>query len=393
MVNSFKTPSAIFAFLLLGLFAPTHAQKQAPKSYASIATDGEGYAGPGRAAANDLPGPIIRIGILAPLHGERKPEGDAMVAAAQMALRDAAPRGVVHGHHVALAVEDSSGPSWGKVSDAVIRLVLEDEAVALITSTSGADAHISEQVGNRVGVPVLTLAADATTTQADIPWIFRMGASDKAEAQLIANELYNVRRIGHILLITQHGHDGDRGTTAMSHAAADLRSIEPVVVTLSEDQLDIDAAVQKIHVNSPQAIVIWTNTITAARLLPALRAAGVTSPCYLSEDASFSIPNVASLEFPGGEVWKIAEDVRISPTRQAFASGFQQSTGRSPNAIATRTYDAVTLIVEALQAVGPNRARVRDQLSRGPAFEGMSGKISFDREGNNQVASHLVKLQ
>jgi len=388
MVSSFKTPHAAVACLLLGLFAPTHAQTPAPKPYASIATDGEGYAGPGRAAANDLPGPVIRIGLLAPLHGERKPEGDAMVAAAQMALHDAAPRGSVHGHHVAFAIQDSSGPSWGVVSDAVIRLVLEDEAVALITSTSGADAHLSEQVGNRVGVPVLTLSADATTTEADIPWIFRMGASDLIQAQLIAYELYSVRHLGHILLITQQGRDGDRGAISMRHAAADLGAIEPKVVTLDEDQPDLNAFVQRINANPQQAIVIWTNTSTAARLLSALRAAGVSVPCYLSEDASVRIATNS-----GDEVWAITEDIKTDLNRPAFAKRFQQSTGLSPNAIATRTYDAVTLIVQALQVVGPNRARVRDELSRGSFSDGISGKITFDRQGNNQIAMHLVKLQ
>jgi branched-chain amino acid transport system substrate-binding protein len=393
MVSSFKTAHPAVAFLLLGLLVPTHAQTPAPKPYASIATDGEAYAGPSLAAENDLAGPVIRIGLLAPLHGERKPEGDAMVAAARMALQDASQRRSVHGHPVALAIEDSSGPSWGVVSDALIRLVLEDEAVALITSTSGADAHLSEQVGNRLDVPVLTLSADATTTEADVPWIFRMGASDETQAQLIAHELYSVRRLGHILLITQHDHDGDRGAAAMRHAAADIGAIEPAVVTLDEDQPSLDAVVQKLHVDSPQAIVIWTNTSTAARLLHALRVAGVTTPCFLSEDASFAIPNVAAPESSGGEVWKIAEAVRASPRYQTFASRFHRSTGLSPNAIATRTYDAVTLIVQALQAVGPNRARVRDRLSRGPAFDGMSGQISFDREGNNQLALPLAKLQ
>jgi ABC-type branched-subunit amino acid transport system substrate-binding protein len=210
---------------------------------------------------------------------------------------------------------------------------------------------------------------------------------------LIAHDLYSVHHFGHILLITQHDYDGDRGVTAMHHAAAGLGAIEPTVVKLDENQPDLDALVKTIEAESPQCIVIWTNASTAARLLPALRIAGIRLPCYLSEDASLAIRIVHSPESPGGEMWKIAEDVRISPRHQDFAKRFQQSTGLSPNAITTRTYDATTLIVQALHGVGPNRARVRDQLSLVQAFDGMSGEITFDRQGNNQIAMRLVKLQ
>jgi ABC-type branched-subunit amino acid transport system substrate-binding protein len=261
---------AVFAALLqLGFAAPTYAQTTTPTPYASLSAEVERYAGPGRASTNDLTGQVVRIGLLAPLQGPRKAEGDAMVAAAQMALRDNASRSLLRGRRIELAVEDSGVPSWGTVSDAVIRLMLTDEAVAVIASTSRADTHLCEQVGNRIGVPVLTLSADPTTTQIDIPWIFRMGPSDAQQAQQVAQD----------------------------------------------------------------------------------------------------IPTVA---------------------RKSFASRFQQSTGIAPIQVASETYDAVTLTVLALQTAGPNRARVRDQIARTINYDGVSGRISFDREGNDAPAPHWV---
>jgi ABC-type branched-subunit amino acid transport system substrate-binding protein len=261
---------AVFVALLqLGLAAPMHAQTTPPTPYASLSTEVESYAGPGRAPTNDLTGQVVRIGLLAPLQGPRKAEGDAMVAAAQLALRDTAFRRPMRGRLIELAVEDSGVPSWGMVSDAVIRLMLTDEAVAVITSTDRADTHLCEQVGNRIGVPVLTLSTDPTTTQIDIPWIFRMGPSDAQLAQQVAQD----------------------------------------------------------------------------------------------------IPTV---------------------TRKSFASRFQQSTGIAPSQAASETYDAVTVTVLALQTAGPNRARVRDQIARTNNYDGVSGRISFDREGNDAPAPHWV---
>jgi branched-chain amino acid transport system substrate-binding protein len=385
--------AAWIALVLSGFAAPAHAQTSPPQPYASIAIDGEGYAGPGRSSANDLSGEILRIGLLAPLHGARKPEGDAMLAAAQMALHDATPRGLVRGRRIELAVEDASGPSWGMVSDAIIRLVLKDDALAVITSSSGADTHLVEQVGNRVGVPVLTLSADATTTQIDIPWIFRMGPSDAAEARLIAHDIYSVRKLHNVLWITQHDHDGDRGLEAMRRAVVEIGAPSPTNLVFDQEHPDWISTLQEIQDKSPQAIVVWADSATTARLLPALQAAGIKALCYLSQDASADMAAASPSDRASADLWTTAAGGTTFVNDKTFASRSHEATGASPNRVAAETYDAVTLTVRAFQQAGPNRARVRDQLSRVHAYDGASGQITFDREGNNVTALHLAKIR
>jgi branched-chain amino acid transport system substrate-binding protein len=385
------TPAVIVALLLSA--APAHAQSAKPAPYASISTEIESYAGPGRASANDLTGEVVRIGLLAPQQGARKAEGDAMVAAAQMALRDTASLRLSRGRRVELAVEDESGASWGMVSDAVIRLMLDDEAVAVITSTSRADAHLCEQVGNRIGVPVLTLSADATTTQIDIPWIFRMGPSDAQEAQSIAQDIYSGRKLQRVLLIAQHGRDSEGAIDAMKQAASVLGARAPSVIALDESRSDFEEVVREIEAESPQAVVLWTSPSAAATLLHALRTAGAKILCYLPEDAISEIHDLLPSELAASETWTIAEDDEPTLNRQSFAARFRQATGASPSRAASETYDAVVMTVHALQAGGSNRARVRDELARASNYEGMSGKISFDREGNDRATLHLVQLK
>ena len=58
------------------------------RPYAAINRAAINYSGPDRETSRDLAGPEIKIGLLAPLQGARKLEGDALVAAAQMAIED-----------------------------------------------------------------------------------------------------------------------------------------------------------------------------------------------------------------------------------------------------------------------------------------------------------------
>jgi ABC-type branched-subunit amino acid transport system substrate-binding protein len=70
---------------------------------------------------------------------------------------------------------------------------------------------------------------------------------------------------------------------------------------------------------------------------------------------------------------------------------FRLSTGADPSLVASETYDAVMLTVHALQTAGPNRARVRDEVAKVTNYDGASGKISFDREGNDRGTWQLVQ--
>jgi branched-chain amino acid transport system substrate-binding protein len=390
---------------LLGIFAGSASalaqQSPSPAPYASIATNGVSYAGPGREASYDLRGPTIHIGVLAPLNGPQKADGEAIIRAARMALQDAARQPLPGGLHLELAIGDESGPAWGRVTDAVLRLVFNDHAVAVVTSANGATAHLSEQVGNRIGVPILTLSTDATTTQINLPWIFRLGPSDAQQAQVIARDIYQVRGFRRVLLVTERDHDGRMGGREFVEAAR--RIGVPGSASLAIDPLRSDAAalLAVIRTDCPQAIVFWTQPEIAKKLLAVIQGNGIHAPIYLSletvQEGSGLEPrheNIAGIKDPSGAgIYTVASALEATPLRESFARRYLAATGSFPGPVAAEAYDAVRMIAQAVREAGPNRARVRDHILRTQGIAGAEGKISFDSQGNNRVEVSLVRLQ
>ncbi len=186
----------LVAVAFLAATTAANAQSDSPTTppYAAINREAINYAGPGRETARDLPGPEIKLGLLVPLQGPRQAAGEALRAAAQMALEDEAANPLPGGRRLALVVRDETG-LWGRASSEIVRLVFDDRVVALLTSPEGTAAHLAEQVGNRVGVPVLTLASDSTTTQINIPWLFRIVPNDAAQARAFATNIYRERAL------------------------------------------------------------------------------------------------------------------------------------------------------------------------------------------------------
>ena len=376
-------------------------QNHPPAPYASIGANGVTYAGPGREASYNLEGPTVHIGLLAPMHGPQQADGEAIVLAARMALEDAERNPLPGGLHLALSIGDESGPAWGRVTDALLRLVFNDQAVAIITSASGTTAHLSEQVGNKIGVPILTLSTDATTTQINLPWIFRLGPSDAQQARVIAHDIYRTRDFRHVLLVTERDHDGRMGGREFIDAARELGVPAPASLAIDPLRPDAGSLLDLIRTRPPQAMVFWTTAETAKMLLEAVRTAGVHTPVYLSQEAAqegsglkFRRENSARVKDPAGEgTYTVASVVDENSDYESFAHRYQAQTGTLPSPVAAEAYDAVRLAARAVREAGPNRARVRDNVSSVRNFAGVSGTVSFDDQGENRAEVRLICLQ
>ena len=181
----------LFAGALLLGAVPLAAQ-EAPadaKPYATLDRNAATYRGPVTSTANSLPRNQATIGLILPLQGPREREGKVLLAAAQLAVEEEQSSGrLPAGFSLNLAVRDDSGP-WGQASVEIMKLVETDGAAAIITSANGSIAHQAEQLANKLSFPTFTLASDSTTTQVNVPWIFRIVPGDTEQAAAMAEAL------------------------------------------------------------------------------------------------------------------------------------------------------------------------------------------------------------
>jgi branched-chain amino acid transport system substrate-binding protein len=412
-----------------------HGLAQAPpEPYAVIPRDAVNYSGPGRDAHHDLEGSEIKIGLLAPLTGPHQDEGKALLQAAQLAIEDEAATPLPGGRRLSIAPRDQSGP-WGRTSNEVVHLVYEDQAVAIVTSLDGGSAHLAEQVGNKVGIPVVTLSSDPTTTQINLPWILRLGPTDAQQARAFARDIYLARKLKQVILITENGHDGRVGGEQFEKAARELNA--PPAIELAIDPADWNPAsvAKQIAAQKPDALVFWTGHESAARLVPGFRSKFPTAPVYLCQEAaqgrfeesapkhckcqeralnmsgeaassydgivstsggstgtSSSLRPTGSSDTEQKDIWIVTPRLAESPLRQRFEKRFRARVGALPTPAATQAYDAVRILAAALRRSGPNRARLRDALAELSPYAGASGVISFDHAGNDLSDVTLVRL-
>ena len=368
------------------------AQTEIPavQPYAGMVPGEVAYRGPGRAKNKDLRSDVVHIGLLLPMRGTRAPEGKLLLQAAQLAIdTENKNNPLPNGQRFELAVGDESGP-WGQASSAMVGLIMEKEAVALITSTDGNIAHQAEQIANKVGIPVVTLSSDPTTTRINIPWIFRVGPSDVEQARIMAGQIYGASEGYRVLLVTESSHDGRIGGDEFMKAAASLRENPPERFKISPESPWQENLGKVASERKPDAVVIWTGSMLAKQLLEVVRQAIPATPIYLCQKAADFLP-VNQSDAAGRK--SLLFTVGTAAEGDDFAERYLEKTGIEPGIAARQTREAVRVIVEAVRRVGANRVRVRDRLVANATSEPMERVVSFDQAGNAQGKANVISVE
>ena len=372
------------------------AQTPPAKPYAAINRDAVSYNGPGRDGGHDLAGSEIRLGLLTPLAGPRQAEGEALRRGAEMAIEEENATSLPGGRRLTLVTRDESGP-WGQAATQIVHMVFDDQAVALITSAEGGSAHLAEQIGNRVGLPVLTLSTDSTTTEINLPWIFRLGPTDTAQARAFARDVYQDKKLQRVVLLAQNDHDSRVGGEEFEKAARQMNAPAPVRISVEAARSGADMLPAELR--GTQAVIIWADAATASLLVARLREVLPSAPLYLCRKAAqgdwnaLSQPHCRACASQDAGIWTTEASEARSAPHEAFAQRYRQHFGAEPGIGAAEAYDAVRLLAASLRQSGPNRARLRDTLTEVSRFSGTSGVISFDHAGNDTSQVILLKLR
>jgi branched-chain amino acid transport system substrate-binding protein len=390
--------SNAFRFLLAALIVSPFtlrlwAQSDAPSTrpYAAMDRESVSYQGPGRGSSSDLRGDTINIGIVLPLQGSRAQQGKLLLQAAQIAVDEANAKGTALGEKPFALVIEMESEQWGQASSAIVRLITESEAVAVITSTDGSIAHQAEQIANKLGTPVLTLSSDPSSTRINIPWIFRVGPSDADQARAIAADIFRSSSSRKILVVAETGHDGRVGADEFVRTVIALGATPPERTEVNGVADTMTEMVKEIAARKPDAIAIWSGPELEGKLLPSLQSIDPTVAIYLCQKAANFLPQSAGGEMPLKLMTVVART--DGKPREGFVERYRELAGVEPGIAAGQTYDAVISIVGAVGEVGANRTRVRDYLASKGSYGSPVRAISFDPAGNSQQEITVVNVR
>lgn len=343
-------------------------------------------------------GPSIHFGIAGPMG---QASGESMRNAATMAAEELNAAGGVGGRRIELVFVDDGGKPQ-QALEVAARLRDDARIAAVIGHVHSAATLAAAAVYNDPtnGVVAVSPASSSPAITDAGPWTFRVCPSDLQHAPalaewaagplrarrasvLYANDAYGRGLVGHF----SSAFVGEGGVVLDS---------DPYLPDLVTDSDAIGPYVERAIRRGVDVFVIAGQAEEARHILAAARGHGFSGPVIGAD-------GITGLRDAG----PIAEGVFISsaflpdrPTEIArrFVREYRERFGQLPDHRAAMTYDALRLLARAVGEVGAERIAIRDYLEGVgrdvPEFDGVSGTIAFDENGDvagKEVAIGVVR--
>jgi branched-chain amino acid transport system substrate-binding protein len=346
------------------------------------------------AACGPRGGGEVVIGVAGPLE---KANGRSMKLAVEMAVDEINREGGIDGRRVRVAWgDDDADPA--RAIEVARALRGNDSVVAVIghvnsgASIQAAKIYNGEESDSVPGGPVAQISPASSSpalTQAG-EWTFRVCPTDLEFSPRLAQ--WAAERLGSRRAAVLYAND-DYGQGVMTTFEDAFRrgggavvSRDPYLPAMYEAGGALDPyLVRAIRDRRADALVIGGQAAEGLKIITAARRLGFTGP-ILGADGLTGVKD-------GGAV---AEGVYVSsaflpdrgtPRAQEFVTEYRRRYRELPDHRGAMAYDVVYLLRDAIRRVGADRQAVRDYVAsvgRGevPPFDGVSGRIQFDENGD-----------
>lgn len=337
-----------------------------------------------------------RIGMVIELTGPFAIFGIPQRNNVQMLAEQINARGGIKGVPIKLIVYDNQS----KVTESLVvakKLVEQDNVLAIIGGGTTPTTLPMLPYIEEVGVPLLSMGSSNSIIEPveKRRWAFKTPNVTSNFVSVITKFLL-AKGWTKLAFMSVNNAYGDVGRAEFEKAAAKLGLNVVAWEKFGHTDSDMKPQFTKIRSLAPQAIVVWAIPPTASMVDKSHKELGLTIPLVHDQGAS-TLP--AWIKLAGGaaegayvETAKvtIAEDLPASdPQRDmllTYRRAYEQRFAEPASYIGAVAYDALLLLVKAIETGGGERGKIRDALERITGFPGISAMYNLSPRDHNGVS-------
>jgi branched-chain amino acid transport system substrate-binding protein len=346
-----------------------------------------GIGAPPAMAAKDM----VKVGLSAPITGDWAEYGADFKRSVTLVLDKINKAGGIQGKKIELVIADSRGDAKEAVLIAE-KFVADPDIVAQIGDFSSSCSMAAAPIYEKATMVQLSPTTSHQDWTKKGEYMFRVVATQGYEGPY--NARWAVTDLGKKKLATIYINN-DWGVDANKYFVAEAKKLGAEILAeeaFTAGEKDFTAILTKLKKLNPDLIYLPTFYADATAILTQAKRAHFT-PLVMANSSLFS---EKTIELGGDAVEGIvipanyfSTDPRLAA--QTFTKEYREAYKMEPNQFAALAYDAASLLVAAMQKVGPDdRAKIRQGLVELKGFEGATGPISY-AEGRDP-AKQLVRI-
>ncbi len=349
-------------------------------------------------------GEPIKIGAMFAVTGPAAWLGEPEKNTALMIAEEVNAKGGVKGRPIEVIIEDTEGDDTKAVL-AAKKLITQGVVAIIGPSRSGTTMAVVPTVQEEE-IPLISCAAAEVIVKPveERKWVFKTPQMD-SDAVVRIYEHMQSKGIKKIAIIT--------GTTAFGQAGRDqLKKMAPEMgieivadETYGPADTDMTAQLTKIKGTGAQAVVNWS-IVPAQSIIPKnMKQLGMTIQLYQSHGfgnikyAEAAGEAAEGLIFPAGPLLAVDSLPDTHPQKQVlsnYKNAYETKYGESASTFGGHAYDALHLVIKAIEIGEPTREGIRDGLEKVQGYVGTAGIFNLsptDHVGLTKEAFEMLTVK
>ena len=329
----------------------------------------------------------IKIGFIGPLSGDGASIGTVNKAAVEIAAREINEAGGVGGRPFQVIYEDGQCNAKSAV-DAANKLINADGVKVIIGGLCSTETSAFGPIAMQNGVVVLSYGSSAPSLSKLGKYFFRSYPSDAFQGKFGAEYAYNKLGARSVAVAYNISEWGNGIKDVFRQRFEELGGKVVVEEGVPQDGRDWRTPLAKIKSANPDLIYTPIYPESNVVFVRQARELDIKTPILgadASEDPKFisNVPSGLSVSFT----------VPVTPAPEGFKRKIQAVTGSDQVPIGTpNAYDNVYIIVQAIEKVGLDADKIADHLHGLRNYQGVSGAIGFDANGDLLRSDYIVKI-
>ena len=340
----------------------------------------------------------IKIGLITPLTGDVKTFGESIKNGFELAISEANAKGGVLGKKiVTIIADDKNDPT--EASNAAIKLISQDRVKLMVGSaTSKCTIPIADICQSNKVVFISPSATNPKVTVADgkrKTFVFRACFIDPFQGSVMARFAAKTLKKKTAAVLYDVGNDYTKGLAEFFRDAFKKDGGEiKVFESYSKDDVDFSALLTKVAAAKPDVLFLPDYYNKVGLIAKQAREKGIKS-VFLGGDGwdSSDLVKIAGKAVDGGFFSNHYSPEDPRPEVRNFIKKYRSKYGTTPDALATLGYDATRILLSGIErAKSDDPIAVSQALAQTKNLQVVSGKISYDKEGNPIKSAAVVEI-
>lgn len=346
----------------------------------------------------------LRVAVAGPFTGNAAAFGEMIKRGAELRAKHVNDAGGINGMKLTLVPGDDTGTEKEAISVAT-RFATDRRILAVVGHFNSACSLAGKGIYKTNGIVALSPGSTNVSVCEGSDWTFRNLYRDDFQGEFIAKYIKDYLKEFQTVAILFDNDDYGRGLRDGFSASAEKIGIEIVASeAYDRDNTDFKAQLTSIKAKNPDLIFISGLYGQAGLIAKQAREAGITAQLFGADGVDS--PDFLTIAGAAAEGTYLTTPFTFElggEKAQQVSLSFEEEYGVLPDTWAALTYDAVGMIVEAIEktyntsaSLAENRKAIRDYLASldtpEEGYKGITGLTYFDKNGDTVNKPAYVKI-